>query len=93
MHSVVDAPGDQVLLDHQRHLEGDGVVKLPQVQSGELFDLLQPVDERIQVDEKLSRCHRNIQAVFKKFINCRLGFFVKLINGISGKYFFQEHLA
>ena len=38
--SVHDPPGDQIFLDHKRHLEGDSVVKLSEVQSGKLLDLL-----------------------------------------------------
>ena len=36
----LDAAAGQVFLDHQGYLEGDGIVELPQVQAGELFDLL-----------------------------------------------------
>ena len=36
----VDSSAGQILLDHQRYLEGDGVIKLPQIQAGQLFDLL-----------------------------------------------------
>ena len=42
---------DQVFLDHERHLEDDGVVELPEVQARELLDLLQAVDQGVAVDE------------------------------------------
>ena len=36
--------GGQVLADHQSHLEDDGMVKLAQIQPGELLDLLKTID-------------------------------------------------
>ena len=41
--SILGRVGGEVLFDHQRHLEDDGVVKLAQVQAGELLDLFQAV--------------------------------------------------
>ena len=31
LSSGLNSPGDQIFLDHQRHLKGDSIVKLPQV--------------------------------------------------------------
>ena len=45
----------KVLLDHQRYLKDDGVLKLTQAKAGNLLDLLKAVNERISVDEQLSR--------------------------------------
>ena len=50
----VDAAAGQILLDHQRDLERDGVVELPQIQTRQLLDLLQPVHQRVSVDEQLA---------------------------------------
>ena len=48
MNLGLDAPAGEVLLHHQRYLEGDGVVKLPQIQTRQLLDLLQPVHQRVR---------------------------------------------
>ena len=49
----VNAAAGQVLLDHQRHLEGNGIVELPQIQTRQLLDLLQTVHQGVAVDEQL----------------------------------------
>ena len=67
--SGLDAPGDQVLLDHQSYLKGDGVIELPQIQAGELFDLLQAVNQGVPVDKELPGGLRYIQVVLKELIN------------------------
>ena len=80
-HSGLDAPGDEVLLDHQRHLEGNCVVELPQVQTGELLDLLQPVDQGIPVDEELPGGLRHVQVVLKELVDGEQGLLVQGVDG------------
>ena len=46
-------PGCQVLADHQRHSEDNGVIEFPQIQAGELLDLFQTVNQGVTVDEQL----------------------------------------
>ena len=67
--SVFNAAADQILLHHQRHLEGDGVVELPQVQAGELLDLFQTVDQRIAVDKELPGSLGDVQVVLKELVD------------------------
>ena len=43
-----------VLNDHQCNLERDGIIEHPQVESRGLLDLVESVDKRISVNEKLS---------------------------------------
>ena len=52
--------GIEILLDHHGDLEHDGVVEFAQIQSGELFDLLQTVDQRVAVDVQLAACLRDV---------------------------------
>ena len=46
-------PGGQILTHHQRYPEDNGVVELPQVETRQLADFLQPVDQGIPVNEQL----------------------------------------
>ena len=60
-----------VVCDHQSDLKGQGVLKHSDIQPGLLLDLLQPVDERIPVDEKAVSLSPKLFRLFsKKFINC-----------------------
>ena len=79
--SVLDAAADQILLHHQRHLEGDGVVELPQVQAGELLDLFQAVDQGVAVDEELPGRLGDVQVVLKELVD---GEERLLIQGVDG---------
>ena len=45
--------GGQVLANHQRNLKDDGVIKLTQVQTGQLLDLLQAVNQSVAVNKQL----------------------------------------
>ena len=49
--SLSALPGGQILANHQRDPEHNGVVKLPQVKARQLADLLQPVHQGVAVDE------------------------------------------
>ena len=46
-------PAGQILADHQRHLENDGMVELTQVKASQLLDLFQAVDQSIAVNKQL----------------------------------------
>ena len=45
-------PGSQILADHQCHAEHDSMVELTQIQTGELADLFQTVDQSVAVYEQ-----------------------------------------
>ena len=93
MYSCVNSAAGQVLLNHQRYLEGDRIVELPQVQPRQLFNFLQPVDQGIAVDKELAGCLRYIQIVFKKLMYGKQCLLVQGINGILFEYLHQEHLT
>ena len=83
----------QVLFDHQRHLEHDGVVEFPQVQPGELFDLLQPVDQGIAVHEQAAAGLGHVQVVFKEALDGEQGLLVQALDAALLEHLFEEHLA
>ena len=56
----------EVLLNHQRYLEGNCVVELTKVKTGELSDLLKTVNESVSMYEELSRGLRNVKVVFEE---------------------------
>ena len=93
MPLIFDRVCSQVLLDHQRNLEDDGVVKLPQVQAGELFDLLQAVDQGVSVNEQLAGGFRNVQVVFKEFLDGEQRLVVEAVDRALLKDLLEEHLA
>ena len=55
----MNVAGGQIFPNHEGHLENNGVIKLPQIQPGELLDLLQSVHQGIPVDKKLEMCIRD----------------------------------
>ena len=83
----------QVLADHQRHLKDDGMVKLAQIQTGKLLDLLQAVHQGVPVDEQLTGGFRNVQVVFKEFIDGKEGLLIQSVNGALFEHFCQVNVA
>ena len=68
------------------YLENDSVVKVAQIQAGQLANLLQTVDQRVAMDEQPAARLGDIQVVFKEALDGeqRLGIEDKNINIISG---------
>ena len=89
----LDTAAGQVFLDHQGYLEGDGIVELPQVQAGELFDLLQPIDQGVPVDEQLSGRLGHVQVVLEELVDGEQRLLIQRVDRILLKDFLQEHLA
>ena len=89
----INAPAGQIFLDHQRHLEGDGIVKLPEIQTGELLDLLETVDERISVDEQLSRRFGEDEVVLEELVDRKERLLVERVDGVLLEDLLQEHFA
>ena len=85
--------GRQVLSDHQGHLEDDGVVELPQVQAGELLDLLQAVDQGVAVDEELSGGLGDVQVVLEELVDGEQGLLVQGVDGVLLEDLAQEDLT
>ena len=56
----------EILADHERDLENDGVIELAQVETGQFFDLFETVDQRVAVYEQLARGLGNVQIVFEE---------------------------
>lgn len=91
--SGVDAPAGEVLLHHQRYLEGDGVIKLPQIQTRQLLDLLQPVHQRVPVDEQLPSGLGDVQVVLKELVDGEQRLLIQRIDGVLLEHLLQEHLT
>ena len=89
----LEAPGYQILLDHQSHLEGDGVVELTQIQTGELLELLQTVDQSVAVDEQLSGRLRHVQVVLKELVDGEQSLVIQRVDGVLFEHFLQEHFT
>ena len=74
--------GGQVLADHQRHLEHDGMVELAQVQTRQLLDLFQAVHQSVAMDKQLTGGFGNIQIVLEELIDGKERFLIQGINRI-----------
>lgn len=46
--------GCQILAYHQGNLKDDGMIELTQIETGELLDLLQTINQRIAVNKQLA---------------------------------------
>ena len=66
---TLNLSGIQVFLDHKRYFENNSMVKLSQIQSGNLLDFLQPINKCITMYKKLSRRLRNVQIILEKFVD------------------------
>lgn len=86
-------PGSEVLAHHQRYLEDNGVVKLPQVKPRELLDLFQTVDQRIAVDEQLAGGLGDVQAVLKEHVDGEQRLLIERLDGILAEDLGEEDLA
>ena len=71
----------KVFSNHERYLKYDRVIELTQVQTGQLFDLLKAVHQRIAVDKELPGSLGNIQVVLKELIDREEGFLIQAIDG------------
>lgn len=85
--------GRQGTFDHERDLEGDGVVELAQIEARELLDLLETVDERISVDEQLSRRFGEDEVVLEELVDRKERLLVERVDGVLLEDLLQEHFA
>ena len=83
----------EILLDHQRHFEDDGVVKFAQVKSCELLDFFQTVNKGVSVNKQLAGGFGNVQVVLEELLNGKQRFLIERLNGALLEDFLQEHLA
>ena len=84
---------NKILLDHERDLEDDRVVKLTQVKAGELLDLLKTVHQRISVDEELAGGLGDVQVVLKELVDGEQRLLIERIDGILLEHLGQEDLT
>ena len=69
------------------------MVKLAQIQAGELADLFQTVNQGIAVDEQLPGSFGNVQTVLEKLVDGEQGLLVQRIQRILLENFPQEDLT
>ena len=69
--------GVEILLDHQRNLEGDCVLELAEIKSRQLADLFKTVNQRISMNEELTGGLGNVEIIFKEALNRHKCFTVK----------------
>ena len=69
------------------------MVKLPQIQTGQLLDLLQPVHQGVAVDEQLTGSFGNVQVVLEELIDGEQSFLIQGIDGVLFEHLGQEDLT
>ena len=83
----------EVFFDHHGDLEHYGVVKLAQVQAGDLFYLLKPVHQGVAVDVQLAACLRYVQVVLKELVYRLQRVRIQGLDGVLLEDLGEEHLA
>ena len=69
------------------------MVEFAQIQTGELADLFQTVNQSISVNEELSGGFGHVQVVLEEALDGHESFAVQRIEGTVLEYFLQEHFA
>ena len=72
-----------IFYHHQRDLEGNGIFKDPEIQTGALLQLIQTVNQRIAVNIQLPGCFRDVQVVLEELVDGRKRLFIDLFAKIS----------
>ena len=85
--------GIEVFLDHECHLESNGVLKLAQVKACELTDLFKSVNQSVSVNEQLSGRFGNIQVIFKERLDSLERLSVERFKTALLEHLLQEHLT
>ena len=88
--SILGRVGAEVFLNHQRHFEDDGIVKLAQVKAGQFLDLFKPVDQRVAVDKQTAACFRYIEVVFKEALDGEQRFRIQAVDAVLLEDLVQE---
>lgn len=83
----------KVFSNHKRYLKYDRVIELTQVQTGQLFDLLKAVHQRIAVYEQLTRSLGYVQVVLEELLNREQRLLIERVDRTLAEYLGQEHLA
>ena len=69
------------------------MVELPQVQAGELLDLLQAVDQGVSVDEQLPGGLGDVQVVLEELVDGEQRLLIQRVDGVLLEDLAQEDLA
>ena len=83
----------EIFLDHQRHLEDDRVIELAQIESRQLFNLFQTVDEGVAMYEELSRGLGDVEVVFKELVDCVERLLIQRLDRVFLEDLAEEHFA
>ena len=69
------------------------MIELAQVETGQLFDLLETVDQRVAVYEQLARGLGNVQIVFEELLDGEQGLLVERVDRTLLEHLAEEHFA
>ena len=83
----------EIILDHQRDLKRDRIIKGTDIQTCRAGKLLKTVHQSIAVYEQLSCSFRYIQAVSEKHLDRRECLLVKILRLLFREYLFDKHPA
>ena len=85
--------GIQILFYHHGDFKNDGVIKFPQIQPGELLDLLQAVDQRVAVHIQLARGLGDVEVILKKLVDRLKRILIERLDRVLLEDLVEEHLA
>ena len=91
--SKLNGFGIEILFNHKRYLKCDSVLKLAQIKSGHLADLVKTVNQRVTVNKELARGLGNVQVVLKERLNSLQRFAVERLETAALEYLLEEHFA
>ena len=83
----------EILLYHQCDLEDDCMIEFTQIETCQLLDLVEAVNQCVSVNEQLSGCLGNVQAVFKELLDGEECLVIEGLDGVLLENFLQECLA
>ena len=58
------------------------MIEFPQIQTGELLDLLQTINQSVTVNEQLPGSFGNVQVVLKELIDGEQGLLIQRLDGV-----------
>ena len=76
----------KVFSNHKRYLKYDRVIELTQVQTGQLFDLLKAVHQRIAVYKQLARGLGYVQVVLEELLNREQRLLIERVDRTLAEY-------
>ena len=86
LRSILHRLIGEILLDHESHLEDNGMVEFAQIETGELLDLFQTIDEGISVNKQLAGSLGDIQVVLKELLDGEESLLVERLDGALLEY-------